>query len=233
MNFSSKYVLKKQPRRNRNEDGSGGASNLLDLSTVLENNDQQQQQRQSFLARLSLRQPHMAQAASASTVRPMTSITSTDACCFGDTLPPLPSAAAAPRIINCNAMLLDDDDDEPDTNVVTIKFDKLKDPSLMQAGDAIKCQNCDAYLSNISKIEANVTATGDHKSWKCEFCSFKNNLQIDNEEIPKNDDVTYLLEPAPGVLNATNAADIHSEYVVYCCDISGSMSVTTRVCSFT
>jgi hypothetical protein len=111
-----------------------------------------------------------------------------------------------------------------DTNVVTIKFDKLKDVNKMQAGDPIKCQNCDAYLSNLSKVEGD-----DDKLWKCEFCSFKNHLQIENEEIPTNDDVTYMLEPAIGVQNATSTQEINSEYVVYCIDISGSMSVTTRV----
>lgn len=116
------------------------------------------------------------------------------------------------------------DEYEPDTNVVTIKFDKLKDVNKMQAGDPIKCQNCDAYLSNLSKVEGD-----DDKLWKCEFCSFENHLQIENEEIPTNDDVTYMLEPAIGIQSATSTQEINSEYVVYCIDISGSMSVTTRV----
>ena len=119
-------------------------------------------------------------------------------------------------------------DQEPDTNVVTIKFDKLKDISNMQAGDAIKCNNCDAYLSSISKVE-NLNTIDEQKQWKCEFCNFENKIQIETEEIPKIDDITYMLQPAPGVQNAATAQDINSEYVIYCVDISGSMSVTTKV----
>jgi hypothetical protein len=194
MNFSSKYVYKKQQKQQnaRTENDNNSLSNINDLSFASNSFQrpiapvQHQQSATAFSLRLATPSPP------------------------------------------------NDIDDKPDTNVVTIKFDKLKDPSVMQAGDSIKCQNCDAYLSCLSKVEVNKEAgvgNDDHKLWKfgMKFCNFTNNLQVDNEEIPKIDDVTYMLQPAPGVQNATNAEDIHSEYVVYCIDISGSMSVSTKV----
>ena len=39
-----------------------------------------------------------------------------------------------------------------DTNVVSIRFDQLTQPSHMHAGDASKCQNCDAMMSHISEV---------------------------------------------------------------------------------
>jgi hypothetical protein len=201
MNFSSKYVYKKQQKqqRARTEHDNNSLSNINDLSFATNS---------SIFHRPIAPVQHQ---------QPQT------ACSLRLTTPAPP---------NNDITYYNDIDDEPDTNVVTIKFDKLKDPSVMQAGDSIKCQNCDAYLSCLSKVEVNKEAgvgNDDHKLWKCEFCNFTNNLQVDNEEIPKIDDVTYMLQPAPGVQNATNAEDIHSEYVVYCIDISGSMSVSTKV----
>ena len=39
------------------------------------------------------------------------------------------------------------------TNIVSIRFDTLKEPSAMHAGEVINCSQCDAILSNISNIE--------------------------------------------------------------------------------
>ena len=123
-----------------------------------------------------------------------------------------------------------DDDDEPDTNVVTIKFDGLKEVPKMQAGDPIKCINCEAYLSSLSKVEEKqIEEAGGYKLWKCEFCSCENDVQIEKEEIPNTDDVTYMLQPPIHAQSATTSQDINSEYVIYCIDISGSMSECSNV----
>eukprot|EP01126_Amoeba_proteus_P021701 TRINITY_DN2209_c0_g1_i2.p1 TRINITY_DN2209_c0_g1~~TRINITY_DN2209_c0_g1_i2.p1 ORF type:complete len:574 (-),score=157.19 TRINITY_DN2209_c0_g1_i2:286-2007(-) len=59
--------------------------------------------------------------------------------------------------------------------------------------------------------------------WKCEFCSFDNHLDLDEEELPKASAIDYLLEPAMEVVN--NLDDI----VVFCIDVSGSMCCTSEV----
>ena len=48
---------------------------------------------------------------------------------------------------------------QADTNVVSIKFDKLIAPSSMHAGDPQVCESCSAILSKISKI----TTEGEEK----------------------------------------------------------------------
>lgn len=40
-----------------------------------------------------------------------------------------------------------------DTNVVSVKFNQLIEPSHMHTGDVVRCAECDAVLSHISKVE--------------------------------------------------------------------------------
>ncbi|KAL5010727.1 hypothetical protein ScPMuIL_013032 [Solemya velum] len=114
--------------------------------------------------------------------------------------------------------------EKADTNVVSIKLDKLISPSNMHTGDPVYCTSCQSILSNISKLapEAN------NKIWECEFCSVKNCFDIDPEEVPKVDDVTYMLEPALST-TASGAFGMDESLVIFCIDISGSMCVTTAV----
>ena len=114
--------------------------------------------------------------------------------------------------------------DEPDTNIVSMKFNQLVETSLAHVGDPIKCGNCEAILSKISVV-GNTLAFDGKRIWICEFCNFENKIFIENNEIPKEDEVTYIIEPA-----AEKKEEItDSKYLIYCIDISGSMSVTTEV----
>ncbi len=113
---------------------------------------------------------------------------------------------------------------EPDTNIVSMKFNQLIETNYAHAGDAIKCFNCEAILSKISKISEE-KLVDEKRLWTCEFCNFENRIFIDNNEIPKSHEVSYILEPAAE--KSTDSVD--SSYLIYCIDISGSMSVTTEV----
>ncbi|KAH3747910.1 hypothetical protein DPMN_182345 [Dreissena polymorpha] len=113
-----------------------------------------------------------------------------------------------------------------DTNIVTVKFDKLISPSGMHAGDPQPCSSCGAILSNISKLE---TQEGDgNEVWTCEFCSTRNIVDIVPEEIPAQADVTFMLEPALSTMTSGPTGQDES-LVVFCVDVSGSMCVTTEV----
>ena len=58
-----------------------------------------------------------------------------------------------------------------------------------------------------------------------EFCGEVNdNLDISDEELPKEANVDYMLEPA----NAATAEAETKGMLLYCIDISGSMSSTVR-----
>lgn len=111
-----------------------------------------------------------------------------------------------------------------DTNVVTVKFDKVVAPSNMHAGDPQECSRCSAILSKISRLERE----GDQMIWTCEFCETRNVLDIEEEERPVDTDVTYMLEPALST-TASGPTGLDESLVVFCVDISGSMCVTTEV----
>lgn len=113
---------------------------------------------------------------------------------------------------------------QADTNVVSIKFDKLIAPSSMHAGDPQVCEGCSAILSKISKV----TTEGDQKYWDCEFCDQRNMVDLEDEEIPTDEDVTFMLEPALST-TASGPSGMDEALVVFCVDKSGSMCVTTEV----
>jgi len=118
---------------------------------------------------------------------------------------------------------------EPNTNVILAKFDKLVEKNKTFSGDAYKCKNCEAYLSKISQV-LDSSRFDKRRTWKCEFCSFENKLKIEEEEIPKEQEITYLIEPPVDESDINLNVDTNlSSNVIYCIDISGSMSITTKV----
>ena len=67
--------------------------------------------------------------------------------------------------------------------------------------------------------------------WTCEFCNNSNEIDVMDEEIPKEQDVTFMLEPALSTTTAGPSGTDES-LVIFCIDISGSMSLTSTVSSF-
>ena len=67
------------------------------------------------------------------------------------------------------------------------------------------------------------------QSWGCEFCSHSNVVDLDDEEIPKENDTTFMLQPAPCTA-ASGKTGVDDSLVIFCVDTSGSMCVTTEVC---
>jgi hypothetical protein len=115
-------------------------------------------------------------------------------------------------------------------NIIAVKFDQLVMTNEMIAGDPIKCLKCESIVSMFSKANIN-----DKKVWTCEFCYEENDLSsllTTLDEIPKQADATFLLEPAPvAQQDKTQAAEAGSvtvkstdnNYLSFCIDISGSM----------
>ena len=52
---------------------------------------------------------------------------------------------------------------------------------------------------------------------------------MEEEEIPQEEDVTFMLEPALST-QASGPSGLDESLVVFCVDVSGSMCVTTEVC---
>ena len=64
--------------------------------------------------------------------------------------------------------------------------------------------------------------------WKCEFCGENNLVDLEDEEIPKNEDTTFMLQPAPCTA-VSGKTGVDESLVIFCVDTSGSMCVTTEV----
>lgn len=75
------------------------------------------------------------------------------------------------------------------------------------------------------------------QTWNCEFCNKANPIQIEAEEVPKTETVSYILEAAPvkeaqvtkedGAKEESKKPDTSLPTdisIVYCIDISGSMN---------
>ena len=99
-------------------------------------------------------------------------------------------------------------------------------------GDPVYCTGCQAIMNKYSTYVQSASQT-----WNCEFCNKANPIQIEAEEVPKTETVSYILEAAP-VKEAQVTKDGTKEVskkpvdtslptdisIVYCIDISGSMN---------
>ncbi|CAF4337544.1 unnamed protein product, partial [Adineta steineri] len=91
-----------------------------------------------------------------------------------------------------------------DTNVLSIKFNRLLQPDDMHAGDPVYCTECGAITSHLSKIQ---NADGEDSKWQY---------------------ATYLVSPAP-VVHGSDMTGVDDSIVIFLIDTSGSMSSTTLV----
>ncbi|CAF0741925.1 unnamed protein product [Adineta steineri] len=121
---------------------------------------------------------------------------------------------------------------KPDTNVLSITFNKLLQPGEMHAGDPVYCTECTAIASHLSKIQVDkkgsTTSNDTESKWRCEFCPYNNIVDIEQADLPKQEDATYLLSPAP-VVHGSDMSGIDDSIVFFLIDISGSMASTTLV----
>ncbi|CAF2229853.1 unnamed protein product [Rotaria magnacalcarata] len=124
---------------------------------------------------------------------------------------------------------------KPDTNVLSVKFNRLLQPGEMHAGDPVYCKACNAIASHLSKIqnETNENDTSERpdepeSKWCCEFCLHTNGVDIEQSDLPKQEDATYLVSPAP-VVHGSNMTGVDDSIVLFLIDTSGSMSSTTLV----
>ena len=98
--------------------------------------------------------------------------------------------------------------------------------SELATGDPFFCKGCKAIFSKFSKI----TQVEQKPFWFCEFCNTKNEVDLEEEEIPKTDTVNYIVEAAPSA-NAKKAGAAQGEdtSIIFCLDISGSMCVSAPI----
>ena len=90
------------------------------------------------------------------------------------------------------------------TNIINLNFNELnkKQNKYLMFGSPFLCKNCESGFNMYSKFKnSEKTLKEEFKSnellereWKCEFCEFTNNINIDYEEVPINEDCFYFLE---------------------------------------
>lgn len=123
-----------------------------------------------------------------------------------------------------------------DTNIIACKFDRLVLSNNSFAGDFVSCKQCKAIVTGLSKKSINEKDL----IWVCEYCFESNDLSklIKNlDELPNDDDVTFLLEPATSGASTissvdTNTQPLDSNYLTFCIDVSGSMDETIMIKKF-
>ncbi|XP_033103947.1 circularly permutated Ras protein 1-like [Anneissia japonica] len=119
---------------------------------------------------------------------------------------------------------------DTNVNVVVLALGTLESEPTILAGDPLHCTKCDVVLSHLSKLQKQDEKT----TWKCEFCSGDNNdLDMDDEEIPKEKSVEFLLAPSPSLVASgsgkASAVDSNDGVIIYCIDISTSMQSATKM----
>ncbi|KAM9400125.1 circularly permutated Ras protein 1 isoform 2-T3 [Salvelinus alpinus] len=121
-------------------------------------------------------------------------------------------------------------------NVLSLSVGRLVDMSrasgIQSTQSPVKhCGRCSAALSSLSSVQS----TQDTAVWQCEFCGLQNNLSTPDLRVgskvgpkvrgaPRGRDVIYL--PRQTDQDYENLEDV---MVVFCVDISGSMSATSEV----
>lgn len=116
---------------------------------------------------------------------------------------------------------------EIDTNVFLLQMSTLKEGvAAVATGDPVFCEACKAVFNKDSKLSQEL----GQQIWSCEFCCKKNEVNIDDEEIPTSDAVNFILEAPAAVgdkkVQKGEKSDIS---VVFCIDTSGSMCVSEPI----
>ncbi|XP_067435384.1 circularly permutated Ras protein 1 [Thunnus thynnus] len=152
-------------------------------------------------------------------------------------LPPLPSFLSPPTRVSPPPPVpprVDKPEGEnrlkANVNVVSLSIGKLVNISeasgLENFQSPVNCGKCSAALSCLSSIQKNV--------WVCEFCGHENS--VDDRESLKRVCIGQRAGVRSDDLYLPNQSDddyqnLENTLVVFCVDISGSMSVTTEVTS--
>eukprot|EP01125_Pyxidicula_operculata_P008245 TRINITY_DN277_c0_g1_i1.p1 TRINITY_DN277_c0_g1~~TRINITY_DN277_c0_g1_i1.p1 ORF type:complete len:684 (+),score=232.76 TRINITY_DN277_c0_g1_i1:227-2278(+) len=108
-----------------------------------------------------------------------------------------------------------------DTNICAVNLGTLAEGNYETfTGDIVLCRGCSVSLTVNSKIED----VHQQQQWICEYCGFSNVLSLEPEEIPKTDTIDYLISRPP-----QGAQDNNNDILIFCIDISGSMSCTQEI----
>jgi hypothetical protein len=114
---------------------------------------------------------------------------------------------------------------EVDFNVLTFKYNFLNQKVSYATGDPTICKECEAILNVNSKLTN--TEINNKFLWICEFCDKENEIYLEQEEIPKEENVDYFVQSMSQINKGVKDMNYNDEQtVIFCFDVSGSMCVT-------
>ncbi|XP_018428620.1 PREDICTED: circularly permutated Ras protein 1-like [Nanorana parkeri] len=103
-------------------------------------------------------------------------------------------------------------------NILLMNIGKMvEDTGIENFGFPLLCRSCSAAFSELSHVDEN-------KTWTCDFCSTENSVTEHTELRCTGDDQLYLQAMSGNVYTADD-----DTMLIFCIDISGSMSVTIEV----
>lgn len=107
---------------------------------------------------------------------------------------------------------------------MAIQLSSLAEEAALASGDPVFCGSCNAIFNKFSKI----SEENGEQTWTCEFCQHKNEVVLDQNEVPTQESVNYILENEV-VVEEEKGADkkmkVESDApIIFCLDTSGSMS---------
>ncbi|CAG9333239.1 unnamed protein product [Blepharisma stoltei] len=113
-----------------------------------------------------------------------------------------------------------------DANIIEICMEELGKVNDFATGEPIFCHNCNALFNSFSKLLP--LEESEEQVWICEFCSFENRIHVEQEEVPTQSKLVYVIESPQQVAEGIQGPD-DSSTIIFCIDISGSMCVTQPV----
>ncbi|CAD8109937.1 unnamed protein product [Paramecium primaurelia] len=119
---------------------------------------------------------------------------------------------------------------ELDTNIFAVSFTEMQEDqkkTQIHSGDPLYCQNCKGILNKHSNLNLLVQSGSiSQYKWNCEFCSYNNEIQIEQNDIPENEEALYCIQPH---LKQQSQSGQDKCSITFCLDTSGSMSTTTEI----
>ncbi|XP_071833030.1 circularly permutated Ras protein 1-like isoform X2 [Apostichopus japonicus] len=120
-----------------------------------------------------------------------------------------------------------------DGNVILVSLGTLENDPKIMTGDAVSCCKCPAILSHVSTITPSSSGDTSTQTWMCDFCDTKNEVDVSDEEIPKESQVDFLVEASSEqeteVTLETDKPVSQAGVVIYCIDVSSSMGIKTAL----
>ena len=115
----------------------------------------------------------------------------------------------------------------------------VEKPEEENLADSMKLSKNLLEEEKVAEVNANANANAQtstindlkqHESvWICEFCGCHNRIVIEIEELPKANDLFYLLQSAKQQETAGGTPKDEDISVIFCIDFSGSMCVATEI----